>query len=138
MNTDPIKAKIQKPCPDVMELKFGCEVITKAGIKAKIYSDAPKTNLVRLITPQRGIPETTSVGLKEILGSPITLAVVLRAIHASLKGSSKWLDVGMSGQFTGNFFNWEEDEVSFWNLEHDTYDQQSDECKFFIGKLLGV
>jgi hypothetical protein len=25
-----------------------------------------------------------------------------------------------------------------WNLEHDNYDQQSEECKRFVGSLLGV
>ncbi len=27
---------------------------------------------------------------------------------------------------------------SVWNLEHDNYDDQSEECKQFLGSLLGV
>ena len=94
--TDPIKAKIQELCPDVL---------TKSG------------------------------GLKVSFERewPITLAVVLRAIGKIIpkfvihvnKGS-----VFFPKQHIGSNL--------VWNLEHDNYDQQSQECKQFIGSLLGI
>jgi hypothetical protein len=51
----------------------------------------------------------------------ITLAVVLRAIgDKKLRKDDAW------------------EIVCLWNLEHDNFDQQSDECKQFIGSLLGI
>lgn len=71
----------------------------------------------------------------------ITLGVVLRAIHQAGKGKS--ILVNSMGGFDEYKFSQGEmglwrlgDESTRWNLEHDNYDQQSDECKQFIGSLL--
>lgn len=150
MKPDPIKAKIQELVPEVMELKFGCEILLGINpkIKARVvcYWVGNKKEILTYNFFGSVVDiETRSISFNkgealshivEILGSPITFAVVLRAIEASLKGSSKWLDVGMSGQFTGNFFDWEYGEVYFWDLEHDNFDDQSQPTKDFIGSLI--
>jgi hypothetical protein len=59
-------------------------------------------------------------------GSPITLAVVLRTIKPFVTNTQH--DNHALEQLVDGI----------WNLEHDNYDQQSEECKQFIGSLLGV
>lgn len=97
MNTDPIKAKIQELCPDVMATH-----------------------------------ECNCPSAEDIVGFPITLAVVLRAIPK--KGKT----VKINDE--GTFFTGVSDEMksAVWDLKHDNYDQQSEECKQFIGSLLNV
>lgn len=56
----------------------------------------------------------------------LTLAVVLRAIIKSGR-ETKPDEMSITEHI-----------VAVWNLEQDTYDQQSEECKQFIGGLLGV
>lgn len=60
--------------------------------------------------------------------TPITLAVVLRAMlaHTNEKGEHTIND---------KEFN---EVVWHWKWAKDNYDQQSEECKQFIGQLLGV
>src|SRR5882724_10985711 len=69
---------------------------------------------------------------------PFTLAVVLRAIKAE-KPYSYFIDI------EGSFWKWDKlyktpeqvEGAVKWNLEHDNYDQQSEETRAFIGLLLG-
>lgn len=70
---------------------------------------------------------------------PITLAVVLRAIGKTTKETSYFVDCD------GNFHEWFAPKgrldlrtVASWKLSLDNYDQQSEECKQFIGSLLDV
>jgi hypothetical protein len=104
--TDPIKAKIQELCPDVIRPEI-CVI--------------PDCNMHHCI-------------------KKITLAVVLRAI---LKANPRSYMVDI----VGNFWEWTSMDTApkelggigaTWNLEHDNYDQQTEECKRFIGSLLGV
>lgn len=137
---DPIKARIQELCPDVMELKFGCKVKlldyekypNAWGIYAgKQFWKSGEHDRELVIHPDGKLyPMDKKI---EILGSPITLAVVLRAIERA-KGITGYA-VGQNGAFY--FHGQELFKVPRWNLEHD-YDQQSEECKQFIGSLLGV
>ena len=61
----------------------------------------------------------------------ITLAVVLRAI-----GREKlFKPIQIHDSIVGSSLNWI---IEMYDLEHDNYDQQSHECKQFIGSLLGV
>lgn len=108
MTTDPIKAKIQELCPDVMDWK---------------YVEGPGGSL----------------GGEKAQVKDITLAVVLRAIN-QLMGD--WVAVSTEGRF------WTQKgsepihlvDIPFlqWKLHDDNYDVQSEECKQFIGNLLGV
>lgn len=60
----------------------------------------------------------------------ITLAVVLRAIEKIYYE----LDIYTKDAHYKTFG----DLISLWNLEQDNYDQQSGECKQFIGSLLNA
>lgn len=136
---DKVKARIQETCPDVMELKFGCELlrsgtttyqvinpmgwggnITKCWVNSVPFGDMPIELDKDLV--QNG-------GEFEILGSPITLATVLRAIQKQTKYTSAYMFEAYGKYCPVN---------AFWNLEHDNYDQQSEECKQFLGTLWGV
>ena len=134
---DKTKAKIQELCPDVMELKFGCAIIwdrpASETKSAKTLNAIVVGNLgngvIDILWPGVNFAQRsstifkTSDSIKEILGSPITLAVVLRAIRTHHHRGNKYYDALPMV-------------VRKWNLEHDNYDQQSDECKQFIGSLL--
>lgn len=67
-----------------------------------------------------------------IIGRPVGLADVLRAMQPQVK-----YYVGCDGYF----YDWNDDGLICldvkWNLSTD-YEGQSDECKRFIGELLGV
>lgn len=108
MNTDKVKAKIIDLVPDSMDFLDHC----------------PNPDC------GAGIP------------APITLAVVLRAIHKA-KENGKYEGIRADGNFTTDFgeraaFTADGQTPIKWNLEHDNYNQQSEECKQFIGSLLGV
>jgi hypothetical protein len=104
MTSDPIKAKIQELCPDVMELKFGCEVksehlvVKHVGpvIRRDTNKDYPyfETMWGGFSLDGNGAPISPFI---EILGSPITLAVVLRAIN-KIQGELVYV-VGCDGHF---------------------------------------
>lgn len=65
----------------------------------------------------------------------IGIAVVLRAIRNA--GHGIYGKGSSGGDDKGNWF-FINDSKHAWNLEHDNYDQQSEECKQFIGSFLGV
>lgn len=145
--TDPIKAKIHALCPDVLELKFGCEVrrfqntapevfvmfdtASATGKRVLIWRDAEHASFW---------DEADNL---TVLGSPITLAVVLRAIAAEPSKYTCWIDAECFD--TPHFLLQkkrarykDEQPILVWNLEQDNYDAQSQETKDFIGSLLGV
>jgi hypothetical protein len=148
MKPDPVKEKIQSLCPDVMELKFGCMYKDAKGVFTIISAKTMKRSLgnqadqlevswfasVIATDGERIVEGLIEQDEVEILGSPITLSVVLRAINMK---QSTAIGVTSGGQFyderTGKMQYWRT-----WNLKHDNYDQQRDECKLFIGKLLGI
>lgn len=138
--TDPIKAKIQELCPDVTELKFGCKVAYEGYVgMPRIWHAA--TVLQTMASGKLAIYSTHAQYFdKEHLridGSPITLAVVLRAIknvkldYAVMVDQEGGFVTALPGQPPRLF-----SVLKGWNLEHDNYDQQSEECKRFIGSLL--
>lgn len=137
--TDPVKAKIQELVPEVMELKFGCEV-RKTFIKSDFgHSEREykqkglylrrdrdtlgRTIAIRVLFDGNKRPNDCDELDLEILGSPITLAVVLRAIGKNMTDIYKAPDAKIDTMYK-------------WNLEHDNYDDQSQETKDFIGSLL--
>jgi hypothetical protein len=114
--TDPTKAKIQELCPGVMD----CQVCGSNVIHNSVCMNCRDTVVV---------------------GSPITLAVVLRAMVAGMTQPGNWL-VDAGGQFWEIIGESSEGDWTMkphkvrWQLASDTYDQQSEECKQFIGSLL--
>ena len=66
----------------------------------------------------------------EILGKPITLAVVLQALY-------KVSDNNFYVSYEGNIVDGTDEAIySNWNLEKDNFNDQSEETKTFIGGLL--
>ncbi len=131
---DKIKQKIQELCPDICERKFYIEAFRNPEDAEKWINNFQNLGSVEII-PVKEIEEYghTSTWCKvEILGSPITLAVVLRAI-------------GMRTQFIAEPYalkylilrDSNRNEAK-WNLENDNYDLQSEETKKFIGEILNV
>lgn len=133
---DPIKAKIVELCPDIMELKFGCEV--------KEHASTGDEQIYRILQKHGNFYQTQAKFREDcgvatfgenagfrVLGSSITLSVVLRAI-------------GIDDKTTGTMDKWREsaamalDILARWNLTKDNYDDQTEETKKFIGSLLGV
>lgn len=142
---DKVKAKIVELCPDVMELKSGCEIEydgETAYLTGETYTmgdafgSVPARKFWVTNKGIKGIDSFHENGKEwKILGSPITLAVVLRAIRNA--GHGIYGKGSSGGDDKGNWF-FINDSKHAWNLEHDNYDQQSEECKQFIGSLLGV
>ncbi len=158
--TDPIKAKIIELCPDLLELKFGCEIQKVFWYKTEKdkkegnvdwmqtghHPDGKRGTIVKDLRHPDYLPMWVDYGDQlefqiepddivsfEILGSPITLCVVLRAIRVK---------TGL--EIVGNGTSDPEDSThilinneAVWDLTKD-YDQQSEECKQFIGSLLSV
>lgn len=139
MQTDKVKAKIQSLCPDVMELKFGCAV-EMFGIEYLIIQNEPAfLQLYPYKRDAHGLDGTHHLRKNSddwkylgVLGSPITLAVVLRAIG---KNNLTW---GWQMRLMGRYLNLDGKKGENWDLEHDNYDAQSQETKDFIGSLLQV
>lgn len=139
--TDPIKARIQSLCPDIMELKFGCIVkhANRFGIIVAINKyERDDETFTRQIVKWEGevfVDQVQIIGARwEILGSPITLAVVLRAMEKC--GATVSVDT------FGDFYGLEDldnnNSLAHWNLAKDNYDDQTKETQKFIGTLLGV
>lgn len=140
---DLIKKRIQELCPDVMELKFGCEFRFKNSNTPCVVLNSPAWKSFKfLYAPPLLQPSFASLPRKnieddiEILGSPLTLAVVLRAImrvKMSYNANFKPVPGGVTVPFLDA-----ENLAYYWDLLHDSYDQQSEECKQLIGTLLGI
>lgn len=138
MTTDPVKAKIQELCPDVMELKFGCEVLQNdepldwaKRVTLIAYNEKGGLTYYREMDGSlfsiRGEPKNV-----EILGSPIGIAEVLRALNKTTGMNKPTLY--FDGR--GLIFN---DRI-FWNLaeDYDWHVKNKPETIAFIGSLLGV
>ena len=116
--TDPIKAKIQELCPDVMDtMLFEGSKGWQFGHKTSqgYYWNGPYKT--------KDEAHLAAIADGKYSEKKITLAVVLRAAvfqsYPPFTRGGHILDV-----------------VERWNLFQDNYDQQSEECKQFIGSLL--
>jgi len=139
MNHETTIKRIQSLVPSVIDLSFGCEVYCEQALEGEDgnYHDF-YGKFVRLLSMyecevlifcesddlEQGMKEMAipyTVSNLEILGKPITLAVVLRAIEAKMN-----MKAGNRG---GEL-------IELWNLTKDNFDDQSEETKTFIGELL--
>ena len=148
---DPVKAKIIELVPDIMELAYGCLVIYKffgdlGTFEAKCRYSHRVGNRHYVIDENDHVHFVYSkeVGKEElkVLGRPITLADVLRAMEKISDETRVWMGVLTTGQIFHNAPH--NDSNAFyqiidctWNLATH-YDGQTQEVKDFIGKLLGV
>ena len=127
--------RIQKLVPSVMALEFGCEVLCSDLIQLDVddYTEGIATivnekekilgyiaNKTKFETEYRTF-EYSKYRVIEILGKPITLAVVLRALKPKIDMNTYVISSLLED----------------WNLEKDNFNDQSEETKTFIGGLLG-
>lgn len=120
-----LKRVIQEAVPEIMELKFGCE-IGDGEFNFIIYRETKKNFWVKETNARGSIyqfPKPLKISI--ILGRPIRLADVLLTIK---KRSSKIMQIYVSDQEVAT--------VSRWNLSDDNLDNQSDETKMFLYQLL--
>ncbi len=144
MNLQPLKEIIWKAVPEILELKFGCELkypgyerATLCGQQInfwKVYCKRKNEVCFNTVTPgQLQFSEVI-----QILGRPIRLADVLMVVEKS-KPTQLWY-VKADGTFCSARY----DELNNkglkrhaeWNLLDDNLDNQSDECKQFLIDLL--
>lgn len=150
MNTmnDPIKAKIIELVPEILELKFGCEVDV-AGFGRMIVTQDMQGDNFQLMPYglEEKLPvaqgehftvyfnrDTLNNSLNKIIGRPITLADVLRAIPVGVYMKS----LGEQVRFVSYDADMEAHTgLEYWDLLSD-YDGQTQATRSFIGKLIGV
>ena len=124
-----LKAVIQAANPEIMELRFGCEVATPEGLKVLIG----KSRTGCLLGNYRlGYSEPYLDRDIKSLGRPIRLADVLLALYGTM--DPRAITVNTRGQIAiddGRALVY-----CFWNLKDDNLDHQSDETKQFLVDLL--
>lgn len=134
--TDKTKQRIQELLPEVKELKFGCEVEWKSPFTnyklARGFVARTDKYQAEVVRHKEFTMHTLNSGHYEILGSPITLAIVLRAL---IPQDIAVDNEGLLYNYSAGFMS---DPKAKWNLTKDNYDDQSEECRAFIGSLLGV
>lgn len=125
---DQLKKKIQEANPEIMELKFGCEVEDFSGVW-KVIKIA-----------HNGVLAWNGAGVHyiykyKILGRPIRLADVLLAMDAK-SNTPEGLHFPEENQVQTPALYIIGDVINRWNLKDDNLDNQSQECKDFLINLL--
>jgi hypothetical protein len=158
--SDPIRQKIVEANPELMELTFGCEVKNQNDRLIYLYTHAPKwcgtepcddyvlvtyfpaaDTLLYINDPDFERESDRKDKHVEILGHPIMLHHVLRAINKSNlhpSGSGAHISqhyVSDDGAFME--YGYGTKVLSRWNLSLG-YDDQPQPTKDFIGSVLGV
>lgn len=134
-----LKQVIQQANLEIMELKFGCEILN-SGIHFMVVDLTPSGEPITVkkegaYDSQKppGVHLDKYVNKTKILGRPIRLADVLLAIKEKSGIDGFWIKTGNGMQFKKSIgaLIWE-----MWNLQDDNLDHQSDECKEFLIRLL--
>jgi len=138
MNHEETIKRIQSLVPSIMELEFGCKVLYGSdfgSVEQKVTLGNPyAVKDGKVFNPWNG---DDTDDLLEILGKPITLAVILLAIieNDGLPVTFLEAEKGEIGH------DWSDMMFRFrdmnWNLSKDNFNDQSEETKSFIGGLLG-
>ena len=133
-----IKSKVVEVNPEIMELKFGCEVKNKTSNDYRI--------ILRGVAFKGGMPMLCDSGMfrrvnvhyfpienVEILGRPIRLADVL---HTLDEGSNQEIVVHIDGELgiADEAIIWKN---TYWNLQDNNLTNQSEECINFLAEVLG-
>ena len=139
MTIDQIKrevtAVIVEEVPEIMELKFGCIMHTPAGIGKFMKTDGEGSNRRQVFFTESGYIDHNHWSDCKILGRPITLADVLRAI------CSPYYLVDCGGQFWETVENDDAETTGMrgiqvrWSLSRDL-DGQSDEVWMFLNSVI--
>lgn len=142
----PLHQKIIEFVPEIKELKFGCRFSFIDGSRSCVVLDITHKHLDFMVyLPGIGwkidrLARKDVDGYMKILGRPITLADVLRAIHLTAPANKTLVTLESDGQFIIKRYDDNGKTVEGgprWNLSTDL-DGQSEECKAFLSKVLGV
>jgi len=135
--------RIRELCPDTMELKFGCFVKSKYHpASTRVIEDY--SMIGGSIDTEDGIMETNAI---EILGSPITLAVVLRAINSNSEGKLYGCRHSSIEKDVVRFLEYRASEGKTeiyiplfceWDLLNDNLLEQSKQTQDFVASCIGV
>lgn len=134
MNTDKIKKRIQVLCPDVMDT-----MLFEGGKGWQFGHKTSQGYYWKGPYPTKEKAHMAAIADGKFAEKDITIAVVLRAIenHLRTKFESQ-PNADLLSNFQEGLWTLTKDLLHKWNLKVD-YDQQSEECKQFIGSLiLGV
>lgn len=157
-NYEQLKQVVQQANPEILELKFGCEVkyqgekTTVVSSETDFFAHRPNHTMGKaqymVITPSVHGNNTIYEGDLEvkILGRPIRLADVLLAVQES-DNKPMYFNCGSDGAFyevdytypDGNHCVIEHKGLGAgvgWNLRDDNLDNQSEETKEFLIDLL--
>lgn len=134
-----LKQVIQQANPEIMELKFGCEIhyemfpmrtirtgIAMYGVGNKEICVMHEGLIPDFIYEKRD--------LKKILGRPIRLADVLLALQSNTRIEKTVLMMNLPGTFA--YSDAEHHVIARWNLKNDNFEHQSDHTKQFLIELL--
>lgn len=134
-NYQKLREKIIETVPKIMELKFGCEVRFNAYNEVFVYlRKSLKGNEIIKKGGER--ISIVSISDVEILGRPIRLSDVLRALNYRRKLVDEKYSIDTKGYLTSFDKNWFPKNQVEWNLSIDDLDSQSDEVKTFLYELL--
>jgi hypothetical protein len=139
-NYDQLKKVIQKANPEIMELKFGCEVIHGMA-KWKVVATIPGKTSVLITNGDEQDWFQQDTEKRYILGRPIRLTDVLLAIdrrklwNETMKKELNYLefDIEVEKFWIGHKIT---HKSCLWNLKDDNLDHQSEETKQFLVGLL--
>ena len=112
--------RIQKLVPSIMELEFGCIIKGNEIVPYLLYIGRNNGQFALLMPEKQELLFVDNIGT-EILGKPITIGVVLRALKPKID-----MDTYVISSL-----------LEDWNLSKDNFNDQSEETKSFIGGLLG-
>ena len=133
-NYDKLRQVIQEANPEIMKLKFGCEIdlIGMVGIDRIIYISKLEERYSACYKEDMAIHTFPDFGLVsdgKILGRPIRLADVLMAINK--------ISIMQIGVFNDGTFLHKGDDMGWrWNLKDNNLENQSDETKQFLIDIL--
>jgi hypothetical protein len=144
MTLDRLKSIIQKANPEIMKLKFGCEVIdTRLSVRnaPTIFLNQTrdrKGNVQAYVHSGKTawyVPNSIKDRSLEILGRPIRLADVLLTIQTQ-EADCEFLMHNSSYANTISLKLPNNPRPVSWNLKDDNLDNQSEETKQFLISLL--
>lgn len=130
---DLIKQKIQSLVPEIMELKFGCELLLHNEARplpkaVYVWQLNDKKSHYEVFRENGLMVSVCKDEIKQILGRPIQLADIIYCLYIGEFDDEATLKA-------------EQEKVHqlcvMWNPKFD-FDGQSDGCKEFVGGLLGI
>ena len=123
-----VENKIRELVPELMELSFGCEVVTKKENPPLVFINKETSGKYNFLNRDNEVTGTFFWGDFEIIGHPIHLEHVLRAVE--IVNYAFFRDKIPPRTFFISFFN-------YYNLNK-PFSEQSEDLYKFLAEVLGV